>query len=204
MVARLRAQGIRDPRVLAALRSVPRHILVPEALRHRAYEESALPIGEGQTISAPGVVAAMSEALALRGHEKVLEIGTGSAYQSAILSHLADRVISVERIPSLANDARSALDACGVTNVVVFLGDGTRGWPAEAPYDAIVVTAAAPSVPEPLLRQLAPGGRLVGPFGEREEQALLRITRQPDGQLLREKLGSCRFVDLVGEHGWAA
>jgi len=204
MVARLRAQGIRDPRVLAALRSVPRHILVPEALRHRAYEESALPIGEGQTISAPGVVAAMSQALALRGGEKVLEIGTGSAYQSAILSHLADRVISVERIPNLANCARSALDACGVTNVVVFLGDGTRGWPAEAPYDAIVVTAAAPAVPEPLLAQLGPGGRLVGPFGERDEQALLRITRQPDGKLLREKLGSVRFVDLVGEHGWAA
>jgi protein-L-isoaspartate(D-aspartate) O-methyltransferase len=204
MVARLRARGIRDPRVLAALRNVPRHILVPEALRHRAYEESALPIGEGQTISAPGVVAAMSQALELRGDEKVLEIGTGSAYQSAILSHLADRVISVERIPSLANNARSALDGCGVTNVVVYLGDGTRGWPAEAPYDAIVVTAAAPSVPEPLLTQLAPGGRLVGPFGERDEQALLRITRQPDGEFRREKLGSCRFVDLVGEHGWAA
>lgn len=204
MVARLRGKGIRDPRVLAALRSVPRHILVPEALRHRAYDESALPIGERQTISAPEVVAAMSQALALRGDEKVLEIGTGSAYQSAILSHLADRVISVERIPSLANRARSALDACGVSNVVVFLGDGTRGWPAEAPYDAIVVTAAAPSVPEPLLNQLAPGGRLVGPFGERDEQALLRITRQPDGKFRREKLGSCRFVDLVGEHGWAA
>jgi protein-L-isoaspartate(D-aspartate) O-methyltransferase len=204
MVARLRDRGIRDPRVLAALRSVPRHILVPEALRHRAYDESALPIGERQTISAPEVVAAMSQALALRGDEKVLEIGTGSAYQSAILSHLADRVISVERIPSLASRARSALDACGVSNVVVFLGDGTRGWPAEAPYDAIVVTAAAPSVPEPLLNQLAPGGRLVGPFGERDEQALLRITRRPDGKFQREKLGSCRFVDLVGEHGWAA
>jgi protein-L-isoaspartate(D-aspartate) O-methyltransferase len=204
MVARLRDRGIRDPRVLAALRSVPRHRLVPEALRHRAYDESALPIGERQTISAPEVVAAMSQALALRGDEKVLEIGTGSAYQSAILSHLAGRVISVERIPSLANRARSALDACGVSNVVVFLGDGTRGWPAEAPYDAIVVTAAAPSVPEPLLHQLAPGGRLVGPFGERDEQALLRITRLPDGIFQREKLGSCRFVDLVGEHGWAA
>jgi len=204
MVARLRDRGIRDPRVLAALRSVPRHRLVPEALRHRAYDESALPIGERQTISAPEVVAAMSQALALRGDEKVLEIGTGSAYQSAILSHLADRVISVERIPSLANRARSALDACGVSNVVVFLGDGTRGWSAEAPYDAIVVTAAAPSVPEPLLNQLAPAGRLVGPFGERDEQALLRITRRPDGEFRREKLGSCRFVDLVGEHGWAA
>jgi protein-L-isoaspartate(D-aspartate) O-methyltransferase len=204
MVARLESAGIRDPRVLAALRGVPRHRLVPEALRHRAYEESALPIGERQTISAPRVVAAMSEALALRGGETVLEIGTGSAYQTAILSRLAERVISIERIPRLASRARSALDSFGVSNAVVFLGDGSRGWPAEAPYDAIVVTAAAPTVPEPLLEQLAPGGRLVGPFGERDEQALLRITRRPDGGFERETLGRCRFVDLVGEHGWAA
>jgi len=204
MVERLRDRGIKDPRVLAALRSVPRHRLVPEALRHQAYGESALPIGERQTISAPQVVAAMSEALALRGDETVLEIGTGSAYQAAILSRLAERVISVERIPDLASRARSALDACGITNVVVFLGDGSRGWPAEAPYDGIVVTAAAPTVPEPLLDQLAPGGRLVGPFGERDEQELLRITRRPDGEFEREKLGRCRFVDLLGEHGWAA
>jgi protein-L-isoaspartate(D-aspartate) O-methyltransferase len=203
MVERLRERGIKDPRVLAALRSVPRHRLIPEALQHQAYDESALPIGERQTISAPQVVAAMSEALALRGDETVLEIGTGSAYQAAILSRLAERVISVERIPGLASRARSALDACGITNVVVFLGDGSRGWPAEAPYDAIVVTAAAPTVPEPLLEQLAPGGRLVGPFGERDEQELLRITRRPDGEFAREKLGHCRFVDLLGEHGWA-
>jgi protein-L-isoaspartate(D-aspartate) O-methyltransferase len=204
MVERLRERGIKDPRVLAALRSVPRHLLIPEALQHQAYDESALPIGERQTISAPQVVAAMSEALALRGDETVLEIGTGSAYQAAVLSRLAERVISVERIAGLASRARSALDACGIANVVVFLGDGSRGWPAEAPYDAIVVTAAAPTVPEPLLEQLAPGGRLVGPFGERDEQELLRITRLPDGEFAREKLGRCRFVDLLGEHGWAA
>jgi len=204
MVERLRSGGIRDPRVLEALRSVPRHHLVPEALQHRAYQESALPIGERQTISAPQVVAAMSEALRLRGDETVLEIGTGSAYQTAILSQLAERVISVERIPGLANRARSALDALGVLNAVVFLGDGSRGWPAEAPYDAILVTAAAPSVPEPLLAQLAPGGRLVGPFGERDEQALLRITRGSDGTFETETLGRCRFVELLGEHGWAA
>jgi protein-L-isoaspartate(D-aspartate) O-methyltransferase len=203
MVERLRERGIKDPRVLEALRTVPRHRLVPEALRHQAYDESALPIGERQTISAPQVVAAMSEALALRGDETVLEIGTGSAYQAAILSRLAERVISVERIPGLASRARSALDACGITNVVVFLGDGSRGWPAEAPYDAIVVTAAASTVPEPLLHQLAPGGRLVGPFGGRDEQELLRITRRPHGEFEREKLARCRFVDLVGEHGWA-
>ena len=186
------------------MRSVPRHHLVPEALQHRAYDESALPIGERQTISAPLVVAAMSQALALRGEETVLEIGTGSAYQAAILSRLAERVISVERIPRLASRARSALDGLGISNVLVFLGDGSRGWPSEAPYDAIVVTAAAHSVPEPLLSQLAPGGRLVGPFGERDEQALLRITRRPDGDFERTQLGRCRFVDLVGEHGWAA
>lgn len=204
MVERLQKRGIRDPRVLAALREVPRHRLVPEALQHRAYGESALPIGEGQTISAPMVVAAMSQALALRGDERVLEIGTGSAYQAAILSRLAERVISVERIPRLANRARSALDSLGISNVVVFLGDGSRGRPAEAPYHAIVVTAAAVSVPQPLLDQLAVGGRLVGPFGDREEQVLLRITRGPDGEFEREQLGRCRFVDLVGEHGWAA
>jgi protein-L-isoaspartate(D-aspartate) O-methyltransferase len=204
MVERLRKTGIRDPRVLAALRSVPRHRLVPEALQHRAYDESALPIGEVQTISAPRVVAAMSQALALRGDETVLEIGTGSAYQAAVLSRLAERVISVERIPRLADRARSTLDGLGISNVVVFLGDGSRGWPAEAPYQAIVVTAAAVAVPEPLLDQLAPGGRLVGPFGDRHEQVLLCITRRPDGELEREELGRCRFVDLVGEHGWAA
>ena len=204
MVERLQEAGIRDSRVLAALGSVPRHRLVPEALQHRAYDESALPIGERQTISAPLVVAAMSQALALRGEETVLEIGTGSAYQAAILSRLAERVISVERIPRLASRARSALDALGISNVLVFLGDGSRGWPSEAPYDAVVVTAGALSVPEPLLDQLAPGGRLVGPFGERDEQALLRITRRPDGEFEREQLGRCRFVDLVGEHGWAA
>jgi protein-L-isoaspartate(D-aspartate) O-methyltransferase len=204
MVARLEDSGIRDPRVLAALRSVPRHCLVPEALQHRAYDESALPIGERQTISAPLVVAVMTQALALLGDETVLEIGTGSAYQAAILSRLAERVISVERIPRLASRARSALDALGVSNVLVFLGDGSRGWRSEAPYDAIVVTAAALSVPEPLLDQLAPGGRLVGPFGERDEQVLLRITRRPDGEFEREQLGRCRFVDLVGEHGWVA
>jgi protein-L-isoaspartate(D-aspartate) O-methyltransferase len=204
MVARLKDSGIRDPRVLAALRTVPRHCLVPEALQHRAYDESALPIGERQTISAPLVVAVMTQALALLGDETVLEIGTGSAYQAAILSWLAERVISVERIPRLASRARSALDALGVSNVLVFLGDGSRGWRPEAPYDAIVVTAAALSVPEPLLEQLAPGGRLVGPFGERDEQVLLRITRRLDGAFEREQLGRCRFVDLVGEHGWAA
>jgi protein-L-isoaspartate(D-aspartate) O-methyltransferase len=203
MVERLARSGIRDARVLEALAAVPRHALVPEALGHRAYEEAPLPIGAGQTISAPGTVAAMSAALALRGRERVLEIGTGSAYQAAVLSRLAARVISVERVPALASRARRALDRLGVANVVVHLGDGTRGWPPEAPYDAIAVTAGGPEVPAPLLEQLAPGGRLVGPFGPRGAQRLLRIHRDAAGALREpEVLGEAKFVDLVGDHGW--
>jgi len=161
MVERLSAE-IGDPRVLDALRAVPRHRLVPEALAERAYaERSALPIGEGQTISAPAVVAAMTAALELSGSEQVLEIGTGSGYQAAVLSRLVARVLSIERVPKLAARARSSLDALGVSNVVVYLGDGTTGRPSDAPFDAIVVTAGGPEVPPPLLDQLAVGGRLV-------------------------------------------
>lgn len=206
MVERLRAQGLRDDRVLAALAQVPRDAFVPEALAHRAYDEvAALPIGGGQTISAPGIVALMTSSLALGGGETVLEVGTGSGYQAALLSRLAARVISVERQPALANRARQALDRLGITNVVVHLGDGTRGWPAVAPYGAILVTAGGPEVPQPLLDQLAPGGRLVGPFGARGAQDLVRVIRDAgQGGFRRQKLGPCRFVDLVGEHGWAA
>jgi protein-L-isoaspartate(D-aspartate) O-methyltransferase len=203
MADRLARAGIRDPRVLAAFAEVPRHRLLPDALAGQAYRDTALPIGDGQTISAPSVVAAMSEALALCGHETVLEIGTGSAYQTAILARLAARVISVERVPRLAARARRALDDLGVDNAVVYLGDGSRGRPAEAPFEAIVVTAAGPNVPEPLLAQLAVGGRLVGPFGERDEQQLLRVRRVAD-RFTREVIGRCRFVDLVGAHGWGA
>jgi protein-L-isoaspartate(D-aspartate) O-methyltransferase len=203
MVERLTRSGIRDPRVLEALAAVPRHLLVPDALGHRAYEEAPLPIGSGQTISAPGTVAAMSTALALEGHERVLEIGTGSAYQAAVLSRLAERVISIERVPALASRARRALDRLGVTNVVVHLGDGTRGWLPEAPYEAIVVTAGGPEIPAPLLEQLAPGGRLIGPFGARGAQRLMRVRRESTGRLRSpEILGEARFVDLVGAHGW--
>lgn len=201
---RLARDGIRDPRVLAAIASIPRHLLIADALSHQAYEDAALPIGEGQTISAPGIVAAMSEALELTGQERVLEVGTGSAYQAAVLARLAERVVSIERIPELAARARSALDQLGVTNVVVELGDGTRGWPNEAPFDAIVVTAGGPEVPAPLLEQLAPGGRLVGPFGKRGAQLLLRVRRTQAGRFVRETLGQCRFVDLIGEHGYPA
>jgi protein-L-isoaspartate(D-aspartate) O-methyltransferase len=203
MVERLARSGIRDPRVLEALAAVPRHALVADALGHRAYAEAPLPIGAGQTISAPGTVAAMSAALALTGQERVLEIGTGSAYQAAVLAHLAARVISVERVPALASRARRALDRLGVSNVVVHLGDGTRGWPPEAPYDAILVTAGGPAPPEPLLAQLAPGGRLIGPFGPRGAQRLLRVRRDARGVLRApEVLGAAKFVDLVGDHGW--
>ncbi len=204
LAQKLAANGIRDLRVLDAIASVPRHVLIADALSHQAYDDVAIPIGEGQTISAPGIVAAMTEALELTGKEKVLEIGTGSAYQAAILARLAERVISVERIPALATRARTALDRLGVTNVVVYLGDGTRGRPADGPFDAIIVTAGGPEIPAPLLEQLAPGGRLVGPFGPRGGQTLVRVRRAKDGRLTREALGACRFVDLIGEHGFRA
>jgi len=203
MVERL-AGAVRDARVLAALEAVPRHWLVPEGLQTQAYRDHALPIGEGQTISAPSTVARMSEALELTGKEHVLEVGTGSGYQAAVLGLLAERVVSIERLPRLAAEARRALDRMGATNVVVHLGDGSLGRPADAPFDVIVVTAAAPRAPRPLLAQLAPGGRLVGPFGPRGEQRLVRVRRRPADQFASEVLGPCRFVDLVGRHGWAA
>jgi protein-L-isoaspartate(D-aspartate) O-methyltransferase len=204
MVERLAEAGVRDARVLAALAAVPRHRLVAEALAHQAYEDVALPIGDGQTISAPGIVASMTAALELTGSEKVLEIGTGSAYQAAVLARLAARVISIERLPALASRARTQLDRLGVTNVVVHLGDGTRGRPNDAPYDAILLTAGGPEIPGPLLDQLGPSGRLVGPFGERQSQVLVRVRKGLDGRLAREELGGCRFVDLVGEFGFRA
>jgi len=209
MAERLAGAGVRDRRVLAAMAAVPRHAFVPEALRGKAYDPSvALPIGEGQTISAPDVVAAMSEALELRGGESVLEIGTGSGYQTAVLSHLAARICSIERVPRLAARARTLLDELGVTNAVVHLGDGTSGRPGDAPFDAVLVTAGGPEVPPPLLAQLAVGGRLVGPFGSREEQQLVRVRRVAEGAgegaTVREVLGRVRFVGLVGTHGWAA
>jgi protein-L-isoaspartate(D-aspartate) O-methyltransferase len=204
LAERLRAGGVRDPRVLRAFDQIPRHRLVPEALWGQAYRDTPLPIGEGQTISAPGIVAHMTQALRLDGHERVLEIGTGSGYQAAILSRLAAQVISIERIAVLARAARRGLDALGVGNVTIYLGDGTQGRPADAPYERIVVTAGGPEVPIPLLDQLDVGGILVGPFGQRDAQELIRITRTEPTRFTREGLGRCHFVDLIGENGWAA
>jgi protein-L-isoaspartate(D-aspartate) O-methyltransferase len=198
----IRARGVRDPRVLAALCRVPRHLFVEEALRDRSYLDQALPIGERQTISQPFMVAVMSEALELAGTERVLEVGTGSGYQTAVLAELAESVFSIERIASLAIQARSRLESLGYYNVLVQIGDGTIGWNEHAPYDAILVTAASPRIPRPLVEQLRVGGRLVLPLGEEGEQVLVRLRKEPSGRLAEEVLGGCRFVKLIGRHGW--
>jgi len=201
LVETLRGKGIRDMAVLAAIQQVPRHAFVPESVRHRAYEDCPLPIGNGQTISQPLVQAMYLQALQLTGYEKVLEVGTGSGYQTALLGVLASMVFSVERHRALADTARAALEEIEIRNVTVLVGDGTLGWSAFAPYDAILVAAASPEVPAPLLEQLAEGGRLVVPLGDRENQELTLITRNGD-DFRRESLGGVRFVPLVGQHGF--
>jgi protein-L-isoaspartate(D-aspartate) O-methyltransferase len=195
-------RGIKDPRVIEVMLKVPRHIFLPEALLGQAYGDSALPIGEGQTISQPYMVAYLSEALGLRGKEKVLEIGTGSAYQAAVLACLAERVYSTERIRSLLEKARKNLDQVRCHNVITRLADGSYGWEEEAPFDAILVTAGSPSLPRPLTAQLKVGGTMVVPVGNRNVQRLIRIRRDPGG-FVEEELIECNFVDLVGEYGWA-
>ncbi len=200
--SQIRARDVRDPRVLEAIRKVPRHLFVEEALRDRAYFDKALPIGEKQTISQPYMVAAMSEALELQGRDRVLEIGTGSGYQTAVLAELAESVFSVERIASFVPLARRRLESLGYYNVLIKIGDGTIGWSEHAPYDAILVTAAAPQVPRPLLDQLKLGGRLVVPLGPEDAQMLVRIRSDEEG-FHEEALGECRFVKLIGRHGWA-
>lgn len=199
----LAGRGIRDKRVLAAMRTVPRHIFVDEALTSQAYTDFPLPIGEKQTISQPYMVAFMSESLALTGSERVLEIGSGSGYQSAVLSVLSAKVYSVERLTTLTARSRRTLDLLHCSNVVVKLGDGTTGWAEEAPFDAIVAAASSPKVPQALVDQLAPGGRLVMPVGSEETQKLLRITKRANG-VSTEVLGGCRFVKLIGKDGWQA
>ena len=197
----LAARGIRDDRVLRAVRKVPRHLFLEEGLWPQAYGDFPLPIGEGQTISQPYIVALMTAALELKGDEKVLEIGTGSGYQAAILAELADRVFSVERISSLAAKARRTLDELGYANVLIRVSDGTYGWGEEAPFDGIIVTAGAPHVPEGFLEQLKVGGKVVIPVGDEYTQSLLRLVRKEHGYK-EEDLGGCRFVKLIGDHGW--
>lgn len=203
MVAdQLRARGITDPRVLTAMGRVPRHRFVEEALAARAYGDYPLPIGEKQTISQPYMVALMTQALELVGGERVLEVGTGSGYQTAILAELATKVYSVERIRSLADRARAILEELGYYNVLIRVGDGTLGWREEAPFDAVLVTAAAPEVPAPLVEQLKAAGRLVIPVGGSTAQVLKCLVKEPDGLVRESELVGCVFVKLVGEQGW--
>jgi len=195
-------RGIKDPRVITAMKKVPRHLFVSESLRSQAYEDHPLLIEEKQTISQPYIVALMTEALQLKGHEKVLEIGTGSGYQTAILAELADKVFTIERIPLLAEKARKRLEELGYKNIVYRIGDGSLGWPEEAPFDGILVSAAAPSIPQPLIDQLAMGGRLIIPVGDRLSQELVLVERVPEG-IRKSFLGGVRFVDLIGKWGWS-
>ncbi len=197
----LLSRGIRDPRVLAAMGKVPRHLFVPDELRNEAYDDHPLPIGEGQTISQPYMVALMIEALGLKGEERVLEVGTGSGYEAAILAELCAQVFSVERLEELATRARGRLSSLGYGNVSTRVGDGTLGWAEHAPYEAVVISAAAPCIPRPLLEQLKPGGCLVLPMGEEDLQALVRIRKDKEG-LKEDYFGECRFVKLLGTYGW--
>ncbi len=205
MIERLREQyRIRDTRVLEAMRSVPRHAFVPEALQSRAYGDHALPIAKEQTISQPFIVARMSELLEATDRSRVLEIGAGSGYQTAVLSKLAAQVYSIERIADLAREAQSRIRSLGIYNATVKCFDGTLGWSAHAPYDGILVAAGGPEVPEPLLMQLGIGGRLVIPVGAtRESQTLVRVIKTDKGYE-REDHGACAFVPLIGHYGWRA
>jgi protein-L-isoaspartate(D-aspartate) O-methyltransferase len=195
------ARGISDSRVIAAIRKIPRHLFIDPGIVNRAYDDSALPIGEKQTLSQPYMSARMTEALKLTGSEKVLEVGTGSAYQTALLAEICFNVFSVEKIRALSRKARLLLDQLGYQNIALHVGDGTIGWSEHAPYDAIIVTAGAPSAPKPLLDQLSIGGRMVIPVGEEQGQTLIRVTRTRSS-FKEEQLGECKFVKLLGKYGW--
>ncbi len=201
VAAQLIPRGIKDKRVLEAMRKVPRHLFMPGSLWGVAYDDNALPIGDGQTISQPYMVAVMTELLELAGDEKVLEIGTGSGYQAAVLAELALEVYTIERIESLADNARECLAGLGYSNVVVLTGDGSRGYEERAPFDRIIITAAAPKVPEIIIMQLKEGGVIVAPVGERFSQIVLK-GRKEKGVLVEEFQVPCVFVPLVGEYGW--
>lgn len=196
------ARGIHDQRVLEAMRQVPRHLFVEDAMQAHAYGDFPLPIGSGQTISQPYIVALMTQGLLLQGSEKVLEIGTGSGYQAAILSRLCQRVFTVERIDSLVGRARKVFDRLRYHNIVSRIDDGTEGWPAEAPFEGILVTAGGPRIPEPLLAQLADPGRMIIPVGDQGVQAL-QLVEKREGTLAIQTIEQVRFVDLIGAHGWS-
>ncbi len=201
LVEQLQAKGIRDLAVLQAVSRVPRHLFVPDSVRHRAYEDAALPIAAGQTISQPWVQARSLQELRLTGQEKVLEVGSGSGYQTALLSLVAGAVIGIERVAQLANSARTVIRDLGLRNVTIMVGDGTLGWRSLAPFDAMVVAAASPAVPQPLLDQLAPGGRMIIPIGDREEQ-ILTLVEKVGAEVLVSPLSGVRFVPLLGQFGW--
>lgn len=203
MVTRLRTHyKIADENVLAVMNRLPRHIFVAEALKHQAYKDNALPIASAQTISQPFIVARMTELLELKPNHKILEIGAGSGYQSAVLANLAGRVFAIERIQILASEAEARLEKLGIRNVSLRCGDGTAGWEVYAPFDGILVAAGGPELPQPLLAQLKVGGRLVIPIGgEQKEQRLIRVTRTAAG-FESQDFGPCSFVPLIGEHGW--
>ncbi|MBW1926166.1 MAG: protein-L-isoaspartate(D-aspartate) O-methyltransferase [Deltaproteobacteria bacterium] len=204
MVAhQIERRGIKDPNVLKAMRNVPRHLFVDEALWDQAYGDFPLPIGSGQTISQPYIVALMTQQLELKGDEKVLEVGTGSGYQAAVLAELSRVVYGVERIPALLTRARNILEKLKYTNVILKLDDGTWGWRDEAPFDAIIVTAGSPSVPQPLIDQLHDPGILIIPVGDEYSQTLIKVTKS-GGKIHQKDMGGVRFVKLVGDHGWKA
>jgi len=203
LVEALQAKGIKDLHVLRAVSQAPRHLFVPPSLRHRAYEDEALPIGDGQTISQPWVQARMLELAKLTGREKVLEVGAGSGYQTCLIALCADVVIGVERITDLAFKARNALREAKVPNASIVVGDGTLGWRPESPYDVILVAAASPEVPKPLVEQLKPHGRLILPLGDRDTQTITQVTKRPDGSTEVQQLTDVRFVPLIGRHGFS-
>lgn len=202
LVEKIRSKGISELQVLDAVDRVPRHEFVPDAVRRRAYDDTALPIGYGQTISQPSIQALYLEQIEVGTEDRVLEVGAGSGYQTALLAELAANVYAVERIPELTQRARDVLDDLGYRNIALVTKDGTLGWAKYAPYDAILVAAAAPAIPDALVEQLAPGGRLLIPLGDREMQRLTRVTKAVDGSTEQETLTQCVFVPLIGRFGW--
>ena len=194
-------RGIRDLRLLEVMTRVPRHLFALDSLQHRAYGDTPLPIGENQTISQPYIVAAMTEALGLKGDERVLEIGTGSGYQTAVMAELAAQVFTIERINVLSRKAQNILEGLGYANIVFKMFDGTYGWPDQAPFNAIMVTASAKEIPEALIKQLGEGGRLVAPTGDEHKQKLMVLTKKGD-RVIKKAICDCKFVPLVGKYGW--